>query len=570
MAAGLLVFPGAHPSLDLDDERVAATLEFFVNQTTTPKTVYADSGLTTPLSQPVESDAYGEFVAIWADTAQTYTAVWSTADGQSKTLDGLTASTGANSGIYDETVVIRDETQQIKEDTQGIYDDAVALYGNLAAVDQAVDDAQQAVVDAQAQVTLAAGQVALATTQAGNAATSAGTATTQAGIATTQAGTATTQAGIATTQAGNAATSATQAKSYTSGSLWTFSTTTTDSDPGSGNLRLNNANPTLATFVYVDNSDQAGVDLSAWLDTFDASSSAIKGQLYVREGASGKVAIYNVTGGVVDGTGYRKIPVSYVSGTGTAFTNAATIGVNFSGNGDTAMSASVNYVAKTSGYTVVSGDWGSIIDCTSGTFTLTYTSAATLGAGFYNYIRNSGTGVITGPTADGAVVTLNPGDEVIIEGDGSTFHALMLKRGGWTLFRTDTVGVAVASLAVTSIPQSYAGLSFEFNSLSVTNSTRSFQIEVSNNNGTNYSSVAQIASISTASVYNGMVFCPHYRADAEVGSAFFSIAATREALIGSTVIPLGLQHAGGMNAARFSFSLDNIAVGSVIKTWVKN
>ena len=49
---------------------------------------------------------------------------------------------------------------------------------------------------------------------------------------------------------------------------------------------------------------------------------------------------------------------------------------------------------KTGAYAVVATDRGSLISCT-GTFTLTYTAAATLGDGWTNIVRNDGTGVIT-------------------------------------------------------------------------------------------------------------------------------------------------------------------------------
>jgi hypothetical protein len=46
---------------------------------------------------------------------------------------------------------------------------------------------------------------------------------------------------------------------------------------------------------------------------------------------------------------------------------------------------------KTSAYTVVAGDLGTIINCTSGTFTVSLTAAATLGAGFNCWIWNTST-----------------------------------------------------------------------------------------------------------------------------------------------------------------------------------
>ena len=62
----------------------------------------------------------------------------------------------------------------------------------------------------------------------------------------------------------------------------------------------------------------------------------------------------------------------------------------------TALGAALNAVdAKTAAYTVIAADRGKLIDATTGTWTLTLTAAATLGAGFVVGVRNSGTGVIT-------------------------------------------------------------------------------------------------------------------------------------------------------------------------------
>ncbi len=49
-----------------------AKLYFFLTGTTTPATVYADAGLTTPLAHPVVANAGGAFVSIYLDPAVTY------------------------------------------------------------------------------------------------------------------------------------------------------------------------------------------------------------------------------------------------------------------------------------------------------------------------------------------------------------------------------------------------------------------------------------------------------------------------------------------------------------------
>lgn len=86
------------------------------------------------------------------------------------------------------------------------------------------------------------------------------------------------------------------------------------------------------------------------------------------------------------------------------------------------------YLAKTGTYTVTAADKGKLIDCTSGTFTLSFQACATLGADWTTYIRNSGTGVITldpngAETIDGAATyTLNPGSFASVQCDGSVLR----------------------------------------------------------------------------------------------------------------------------------------------------
>ena len=58
-------------------------------------------------------------------------------------------------------------------------------------------------------------------------------------------------------------------------------------------------------------------------------------------------------------------------------------------------SATLTISNKTAAYTVVAGDLGTVINCTSGTFTVSITAAATLGAGFNCWIKNYGSGAIT-------------------------------------------------------------------------------------------------------------------------------------------------------------------------------
>lgn len=97
----------------------------------------------------------------------------------------------------------------------------------------------------------------------------------------------------------------------------------------------------------------------------------------------------------------------------------------FSGGGG---GGALTFNNRTAAYTVVSGDLGKIVNCTSGTFTVSLTAAATLGSGFNCWVWNTGTGVITidpngAETIDGVpTLTLRRGEGSQIVCDGANWQ----------------------------------------------------------------------------------------------------------------------------------------------------
>lgn len=73
---------------------------------------------------------------------------------------------------------------------------------------------------------------------------------------------------------------------------------------------------------------------------------------------------------------------------------------------------------KTGAYTVVAGDLGTIINCTSGSFTVSLTAAATLGAGFNCWVWNTA-------TTQTDAITIDPDASETIDG----LTTLILQRG---------------------------------------------------------------------------------------------------------------------------------------------
>lgn len=175
-------------------------------------------------------------------------------------------------------------------------------------------------------------------TNAGNSATaaagSASSASTSASNASTSATNAANSATSASTSASNASSSATAAANSVAALPFNFSTTTADADPGAGNFRLNNAAPGSATAAYIDNTDGDGVTATGVLDSWDDSTNTVRGVLTIRSKTDATIRhVYNVTGSVVDGTGYRKLTLAYVSGSGS-LTNAMGCWLIFSRAGD--------------------------------------------------------------------------------------------------------------------------------------------------------------------------------------------------------------------------------------------
>jgi hypothetical protein len=113
-----------------------------------------------------------------------------------------------------------------------------------------------------------------------------------------------------------------------------FESTTTDTDQGAGKTWLNNATPSSATVLYMDDVDTGSSNINSFVDSWDDSSSSISGEVTITKKEDTAVfAKYNVTGSVTSASTYSKVAVTYVTG-GGSFSDTDLIDVAFVRSGD--------------------------------------------------------------------------------------------------------------------------------------------------------------------------------------------------------------------------------------------
>ena len=122
------------------------------------------------------------------------------------------------------------------------------------------------------------------------------------------------------------ATGAQGATGASAGISYTFSTTTTASDPGSGILRFNNATPASVTEVYIDYEDASANNLSSYLATWDDTDN--NGTLIIYQGSDLSRFLIGTVTSVTDSTGYYTIGVT-VTSSGTLPGDALGLSVSF-------------------------------------------------------------------------------------------------------------------------------------------------------------------------------------------------------------------------------------------------
>ena len=130
------------------------------------------------------------------------------------------------------------------------------------------------------------------------------------------------------------ATGATGPTGTHSGLAMTFSNSTSDADPGAGKVAFNNGSVGSVTEMYFDDVDDNGATISAFVQSWDdVTNATARGILFItKESTPSTYALFKVTGAVTNASGYSKVPVTFVTSSGSfSNTDGITVDFNYSG-----------------------------------------------------------------------------------------------------------------------------------------------------------------------------------------------------------------------------------------------
>ena len=252
-----------------------------------------------------------------------------------------------------------------------------------------------------------------------------------------------------------------------------FSTTTTDSDPGAGRVRLNAADISLATEMYIDDEDRNGIDLQDFFRTLDDSTSTIKTQFRIGNQSSlNDFAFFNMSG-LTEQAGYFKMDVVWVDGT-TSFSDLEDLVLTFTRVGDKGATGSPGGATGPQGSTGATGPQGSTgATGLQGSTGATGLEGSTGATGVNGATGATGLEGSTGATGvSGATGATGPTQEIGFSIQTNNFNAVVGQRYGVdTISNTVTATLPAGPATGDAIFFADAGYNFATNNLTIARNT---------------------------------------------------------------------------------------------------
>jgi hypothetical protein len=204
------------------------------------------------------------------------------------------------------------------------------------------------------------------------------------------------------------------------GFTYTYSTTTTATDPTSGKLQLNNADLSLATALYISETTGLSQAIASELATWDDSTSTIHAKLRLFKQSDPSVfIIYDVTGTLTDNGTWDTLTVAYVAGA-TSLTNNDVLTIQpirTGDKGDTGAEGSIP-----------TADGAGTVDA----ITADFTPDQVLADNIIIAVVSTGVNTVTNPTLNidgtGALTIKARGNAALVAGDtGAAGYTMILR-----------------------------------------------------------------------------------------------------------------------------------------------
>jgi hypothetical protein len=253
-------------------------------------------------------------------TSNTDSAKWDLlVDAASATTSATAAAASATAAAASETAAAASESTVAASETAAAASEAAAGTSetNAAASASAASTSETNAATSESAASASATAAAASETAAGASETAAAASETAAAASETAA--AASESAAATSET-NAAASAAAAEAAAAAVFWEYDTSTTMADPGTGNVRFNNATISSVTQIAVSASSAStgNPDVSDYINVWDDSTSSPAGYLVIREsGAPSTIIVLAVSGTITDNTTWLQIPVTHISSAGT-------------------------------------------------------------------------------------------------------------------------------------------------------------------------------------------------------------------------------------------------------------
>jgi hypothetical protein len=189
---------------------------------------------------------------------------------------------------------------------------------------------------------------------------------------------------------------------------------------------------------------------------------------------------------------------------------------------------------KTGAYTVVAGDLGTIINCTSGTFTVSLTAAATLGSGFNCWVWNTSATIAN-------AITIDPNGAETIDG----LSTLILRRGEGTQIVCDGTNWQTGDKKTM---RGYAEKMYANDQRAIATGDRSFAIGTSSTEASGSNSVAIGIDTQATALYSFAAGGSKAQSTYSTSIGRNSAAQNSNTVTGSGAMALGGSYASGSNS----------------------